>query len=188
MKNNSIVIAARAMRPLLCVLATVFLFSGCKILFDENDNRFGNVYSGLTVSVTLSHTQAEVGQEITIDATVTNRGGGRYTTTTLVYYSSADRVISPSDPQISTDFVPSLAFSEINRQSHSLSYNSEGTRYIGACIFSGAVCSAGVQITIGAASAPDLTISTTLSHTYAEVNRAITVEATVINGGDRYVR
>ena len=133
------------------------------------------------------------GASFTLSATVRNQGNGRSYSTTLRYYQSTDSTITTGDTEVGTDSVSGLSASRSGDESISLSAPSDpGTYYLGACV--DAVpgetdttnnCSAGVQVTVGAAPAPDLVVDTpTVSESAPAAGARITLSATVRNQGN----
>ena len=133
------------------------------------------------------------GARFTLNATVRNQGNGEAGSTTLRYYESTDSTITTGDTEVGTDSVFRLDASESGDESVSLTAPSiAGAYYYGACV--DAVpdesdttnnCSAGVQVTVGAAPAPDLVVDAPTVDTNAPAAGArITLSATVRNQGN----
>ena len=107
------------------------------------------------------------GALFTLSATVRNQGSDVAGSTTLRYYQSTDSTITTSDTEVGTDSVSGLNTSGNSAESISLTAPSTvGTYYYGACVdaVSGESdtsnnCSVGVQVTVGAAPAPDPTVT-----------------------------
>ena len=142
---------------------------------------------------TVSDNNPNAGASFTLNATVRNQGGSSSSSTTLHYYRSADSKISSSDISVGTDSVDGLSTTGSNAESISLTAPSTpGTYYYGACV--DAVtgesdttnnCSAAVTVTVGAAPAPDLIISTfTVDNSNPVTGQYFTVNATVNNQGN----
>ncbi|MCP4000189.1 MAG: hypothetical protein GY727_04680, partial [Gammaproteobacteria bacterium] len=97
------------------------------------------------------------GQAYSISMTVENQGSSNADSTTLRYYRSTDSTISPSDTDIGTDPVSSLAASGRSLEDTSLSAPlTEGNYWIGSCVdtvndevVTSNNCSAGVKIVVG---------------------------------------
>ena len=147
----------------------------------------------LVVDTPTVDTSAPVLPERRFPATVRNQGNGRSDSTTLRYYQSTDSTITTGDTEVGTDSVSGLSASRSGDESISLSAPSDpGTYYLGACV--DAVpgetdttnnCSAGVQVTVGAAPAPDLVVDTpTVSESAPAAGARITLSATVRNQGN----
>ena len=103
----------------------------------------------------------EVGQTFTLSATVKNQGTASSASTTLIWYWSTDNVISNGDNEAGTDPVVALAVGATSPESITLSFNTEGTYYLGACVagVSGEAstsnnCSPSVQVVVQPA--PDM--------------------------------
>ena len=142
---------------------------------------------------TVSDNVPTVGARITVNATVRNQGNGHSDSTTLRYYQSTDSNITTSDTEVGTDSVFRLNASRSGNEFISLtSPSTPGTYYYGACV--DAVtgesdttnnCSSGIQVTVGAAPAPDLVVDTpTVSDSAPTAGARITLNATVRNQGN----
>jgi len=132
------------------------------------------------------------GQSFTAGGTVRNQGNLNSDSTTLRYFQSTDLHITTSDSQIGTDSVSSLSPGSISPESDSVNApSSTGTYWIGACVDSvfgesnaSNNCSSGVQITVAAASAPDLTIEVTSLPNTATPGQSISIGYRVSNIGN----
>ena len=142
---------------------------------------------------TVSESAPAAGARITLSATVRNQGNGSADSTTLRYYQSSDSTITTGDAEVGTDSVSSLDASESGDESISLTAPSiAGAYYYGVCVEAVSDesdttnnCSAGVQITVGAAPAPDLVVDTpTVSESAPAAGARITLSATVRNQGN----
>ncbi|MEZ5471694.1 MAG: CARDB domain-containing protein [Marinicella sp.] len=149
----------------------------------------------LTVDTpTLSNTSPEVGENFTITTTVRNIGNASSGSTTLRYYQSNDPTINSNDTQIGTDPVSGISSGGTSPENITLSIDSAGTYYIGACVDSvsgdpsGNNCSSGRLITVSTTvNHPDLTVDTpTLSDTSPDVNESFTISTTVRNVGSAF--
>ena len=145
-------------------------------------------------SPTVSNSSPAVGQSFTLSATVRNQGAGDATSSVyLHYYRSADATIGTSDTEVgSRDYVGSLDASETSDESIVLTApSSPGTYYYGACVDTvpdesdtGNNCSSAVEVTVGAAPAPDLVVeSPAVSNSSPAVGQSFTLSATVRNQG-----
>ena len=142
---------------------------------------------------TVSESAPAAGARITLSATVRNQGNGSADSTTLRYYQSSDSTITTGDAEVGTDSVSSLDASESGDESITLTAPSiAGAYYYGVCVEAVSDesdttnnCSAGVQITVGAAPAPDLVVDTpTVSESAPAAGARITLSATVRNQGN----
>ena len=132
------------------------------------------------------------GASFTLNATVRNQGNGSSESTTLRYYRSADSTITTSDSEVGTDSVSGLSASGSSDESISLTAPSDqGTYYYGACADSVSDeadttnnCSAAVTATVGAAPAPDLTVSMFTAENSSPAGSYFTANATVNNQGN----
>ena len=122
-----------------------------------------------------------------------NRGDGDAWLTTLRYYRSADAAITTADTEVGTDLVSGLDSSETSAESIRLNAPDEpGTYYYGACVdpVSGESdtannCSDPVEVTVGAAPAPDLVVeSPAVSDSTPAPGARFELSATVRNRGD----
>ena len=144
-------------------------------------------------SPSVSNSSPNAGASFTLRATVRNQGNGQSASTTLRYYRSSDATISTSDTSVGTDGVRSLSASGTSAESISLTApSSAGTYYYGACVESvsgesntGNNCSSAVQVTVGAAPAPDLVVeSPSVSNSSPNAGASFTLSATVRNQGN----
>ncbi len=141
-------------------------------------------------SVSVSDSTLTPGQTFRLRATVHNQGTGQSAATTLRYYRSSNRTISTQDTQVGTDAVSGLAAAGTSAESIRLTApSSEGIYYYGACVVSvtgesaGNNCSAGVRVTVEAAS-PDLVVeSAAVSDGTLTTGQFFTLIATVRNQG-----
>ena len=132
------------------------------------------------------------GLSFTLSATVRNQGNGRSATTTLRYYRSTDATITTGDMLEGTDFVSGLDAQESEAESTSITAPSPGTYYYGACVDSMIAesdttnnCSVSVQVTVGAAPAPDLVVDApTVTNISPTAGASFTLSATVRNQGN----
>ena len=122
-----------------------------------------------------------------------NRGDADAPSTTLRYYRSADAVIATGDTEVGTDVVSRLHASGTSAESINLTAPDEpGTYHYGACVdpVSGESdaannCSRPVQVTVGAAPAPDLVVeSPAASDSSPAAGARFELSATVRNRGD----
>ena len=129
-----------------------------------------------------------------MSATVRNQGpGDAKESVYLHYYSSADATIETSDTEVgSRDYVGFLDASETSDESIRLTApSSPGTYYYGACVETvpdesdtGNNCSSAVEVTVGAAPAPDLVVeSPTVSDSSPAAGNSFDLSATVRNQG-----
>ena len=144
-------------------------------------------------SPSVSNSSPNAGASFTLRATVRNQGNGQSASTTLRYYRSSNATISTSDTQEGTDGVSALSASGTSPESISVTApSSAGTYYYGACVESvsgesntGNNCSSAVQVTVGAASAPDLVVdSPSVSNSSPNAGASFTLRATVRNQGN----
>ena len=183
-----------------------YYYGSCVDSVPDEDDTTNNCSPVVTVTVgaapapdlvvdppTVDTSAPTAGASFTLSATVRNQGNGRSDSTTLRYYQSTDSTITSADTQVGTDSVFRLNASSSGGESASLSAPSDpGTYYLGACV--DAVpgetdttnnCSAGVQVTVGAAPAPDLVVDTpTVSESAPAAGARITLSATVRNQGN----
>ena len=142
---------------------------------------------------TVSERAPEAGASFTLSAMVRNQGNGASAFTTLRYHRSSDSTVTSGDTEVGTDSVSGLSSSGSSDESISLTAPSTpGTYYYGACV--DAVtgesdttnnCSAAVTVTVGAAPAPDLIVSTfTVDNSSPVTGQYFTVNATVNNQGN----
>ena len=183
-----------------------YYYGACvEALSDESDTT-NNCSTAVTVTVgaapapdlvvdtpTVSESAPAAGARFTLSATVRNQGSGPADSTTLRYYQSSDATITTGDTEIDSDYVSRLDASESGDESISLTApDSPGTYYLGACVDAvpGELdttnnCSAGVQVTVGAAPAPDLVVDTpTVSESAPAARARFTLSTTVRNQGN----
>ena len=143
-------------------------------------------------SPTVSDNTPAAGASFTLSVAVRNQGTGVSGSTTLRYYRSSDSTISTSDTPVGTDSVSGLAASGSGAESINVTAPSDpGNYYYGACVVavSGESsttnnCSSAVQVTVGAAPAPDLVVDTpTVSDSTPVAGARFTLNATVRNQG-----
>ena len=145
-------------------------------------------------SPTVSDSSPAAGNSFDLSATVRNQGTARSRSfTTLRYYRSTDATISAGDTEVGTDSVGFLDASETSDESIRLTApSSPGTYYYGACVDTvpdesdtGNNCSSAVEVTVGAAPAPDLVVESPDGQRQHSGRRAIrlTLSATVRNQG-----
>ena len=144
-------------------------------------------------SPTVSDSSPAAGNTFGLSATVRNQGTARSRSfTTLRYYRSTDATISARDTEVGTDSVGFLDASETSDESIRLTApSSPGTYYYGACVDTvpdesdtGNNCSSAVEVTVGAAPAPDLVVeSPAVSNSSPAVGQSFTLSATVRNQG-----
>ncbi len=141
---------------------------------------------------TVSDSTPVAGARFNLNATVRNQGTGRSDSTTLHYYRSTDSTITSGDTEVGTDSVSGLNASGSGDESISLTAPStSGTYYYGACVdaVSGESsttnnCSSAVQLTVGAAPAPDLVVeSPTVSYNAPAAGTTFTLSVAVRNQG-----
>ena len=141
-------------------------------------------------SVSVSDSTLTPGQSFMLSATVRNQGTGAASATTLRWYRSSNRRITTRDTQVGTDAVGALAAAGTSAESIRLTAPSNvGTYYYGACVASvagesaGNNCSAGVRVTVEAAS-PDLIVElVSVSDSTLTLGQSFTLSATVRNQG-----
>ena len=134
------------------------------------------------------------GESFTLSAVVTNNGNGNSGSTTLRWRSSTNTTISTSDPQVGTDFVSSLSPGGTSAESIVLSAPSTpGTYYYGATVDSvtdesdiGNNASGPLTVTVVAAPAPDLVVSTPTRSPSGNLTpgQSFTLSAVVTNNGN----
>jgi hypothetical protein len=141
----------------------------------------------------VSESTLTTSQAYTIDATARNQGSAAAAASTLRYYQSTDNVISTSDLQLGTDAIAGLAPGANSAQSlPATAPASPGTFWVGACADAVAgefntanQCSLAVQITVAAATVPDLVvIDPGVSDATLTASQAYTISATARNQGD----
>ena len=144
-------------------------------------------------SPTVDTSAPAAGARFTLNATVDNQGNGSSSSTTLRYYRSTDSAITNSDTSVGTDSVSGLNSSGSGDESISLTApSSPGTYYYGACVDVVSSesdttnnCSPAVTVTVGAATAPDLIVSTfTVDNSSPVTGQYFTLNATVNNQGN----
>ena len=146
-------------------------------------------------SPTVSSSNPNAGQAITLGATVRNQGDGEAASTTLRFYRSSDGTISASDAEIGTSAVSELAASSTSDASLGVNAPSDaGTYYYGACVDAVADesdttnnCSSAIEIVVPqpASTFPDLVVeSPSVSNSSQSAGQALTLSATVRNQGD----
>ena len=141
-------------------------------------------------AVSVSDSTLTPGESFTLSATVRNQGTGAASATTLRWYRSSNRRITTRDTQVGTDAVGALAAAGTSAESIRLTAPSNvGTYYYGACVASvagesaGNNCSAGVRVTVEAAS-PDLIVElVSVSDSTLTLGQSFTLSATVRNQG-----
>ena len=142
-------------------------------------------------SVSVSASDVEAGELLTLYATVLNQGDGPSVSTTLRYYLSDDASITPEDYEVDMERVRSLASTEIMQQSAGLAApTAGGVYYYGACV--DAVpresdtrnnCSDGVSVTVRGR--PDLVVNApSVSDESLDAEERVTLSVTVVNQGD----
>ena len=89
----------------------------------------------LTITATLSDSGVPPGDPFTLTAQVRNAGSAESTTTTLRYFRSADGTVTPSDTELDTAFVPTLAAGAVGgaRSLELTAPASYGVYHYGAC-------------------------------------------------------
>ena len=141
----------------------------------------------------MSESAPAAGERFTLNATVRNQGNGRSDSTRLRYYQSGDRTITTGDMEVGTDSVSGIGASGSGDESISLDAPSTpGTYYYGACVDSVSDepdaannCSPAVNVTVGAAPAPDLVVDApTVSESAPAAGERFTLNATVRNQGN----
>ena len=142
---------------------------------------------------TLLGAKVNPGYSLSLNATVSNQGDGPSIPTTLRYYHSPDAMITTSDTQVGTDRVDRLVPSGSIRHATAVTVPSTpGTYYYGACVDTvpgesnaGNNCSTATVVTVGAAPAPDLKVSTfTVDNSSPVTGQYFTLNATVDNQGN----
>lgn len=105
--------------------------------------------------VVVSNATPKTNESFTVNSTVRNQGNVSASSTTLRYYRSMDSQITTSDIQIATDAVVSLFPNGTSAQNSSVSIDTAGTYWLGACVdpFIGELlttnnCSTGVQVDV----------------------------------------
>ena len=184
-----------------------YYYGACVDAVSGESNTTNNCSSAIAVTVgaapapdlvvdtpTANPNSPTAGVSFTLNATVRNQGNGRSDSTTLRYYQSTDSNITTSDTAVGTDSVSGLNASRSGNESIGLTAPSNpGTYYYGACVDvvtgeSDTInnCSSGIQVTVGAAPAPDLVVDTpTVSNRNPMARVGITLNATVQNRGNR---
>ena len=182
-----------------------YYFGTCVDAVTGESDTTNNCSIGLTVTVgaapapdlvvdvpTVSDNNPTADARITLDATVRNQGSGRSDSTTLRYYQSADSTITTGDTEIDTDYVSRIDASGSGNESVRLAAPATpGTYYYGACadvvqdeLDTTNNCSAAVQVTVGAAPAPDLVVDApAVSDSNPTAGARITLSAAVRNQG-----
>ena len=146
----------------------------------------------IVISPGVSNNTLTPGQSFTINATAKNQGTATANSSTLRYYRSTDATITTSDTLLATDSIGSLAASATSTQNASvIAPASKGTYWLGACVDTvinesniGNQCSSAVQITVAAATQPDLVvISPSVSDNTLTPVQNFTINATAKNQG-----
>ena len=182
--------------------AGTYYYGACVDTVPDETDTGNNCSSGVEVTVgapdlvvespTVSDSSPTAGNSFELSATVRNQGAGRSSSTTLRYYRSTNATISAFDTEVGTDFVGILDASGTSNESINLSApSSAGTYYYGACVDgvshesdTGNNCSSGVEVTVGAAPAPDLVVeSPTVSDSSPAAGSSFDLSATVRNQG-----
>ncbi len=161
----------------------------------------GNQPDLTVTNLSVSETSPNVGQVVTVRATVRNQGAARSAATTLRWVSSTDATISTTDDEEGTSSVGGIAPSGFSNESFTLLIPLDtppGTYYAGACVdrVSGESdtannCSSAVRVTVRGggtpppSTEPDLVVgSPTVSDNSPDAGASFTLSATVRNGGD----
>ncbi|CAK8715009.1 Serine protease, subtilase family [Candidatus Electrothrix laxa] len=144
------------------------------------------------ISPSVSDSALTPGQSFIINATAKNQGTATANSSTLRYYRSTDATITTADTELTTDAVASLATGTTSAQNASVTApTSEGTYWVGACVDTVTnesdttnQCSTAVQITVAAATQPDLTvISPSVSDSALTPGQSFIINATAKNQG-----
>ena len=147
----------------------------------------------MVVSPAVSDGGPAAGAALTLSATVRNGGDGAAEATTLRYYQSSDATITTSDTEVGTDAIGGLAGSGSAGQSVDLTApETPGTYYYGACVDAVSNeadtannCSEPVTVTVPERQRPELMVtSASVSDSGPAAGAALTLSATVRNGGD----
>ena len=162
-------------------MAGTYYYGACVDSVSDESDTTNNCSAAVTVTVgaapapdlvvdtpTVSESAPAAGASFTLNAAVRNQGNGSSDSTTLRYYRSADSTITTGDTAVGTDFVFRLDAAESGAESISVTAPSTaGTYYYGACVDAVSDesdttnnCSATVTVTVGAAPAPDVVLST----------------------------
>ncbi len=183
--------------------AGTYYYGAC-VVSVSGESAGNNCSSGVRVTVTVKASRPDLvvasasvsessptpRQSFTLRATVRNQGTGLSAATTLRWYRSTNATISTQDTEVGTDAVGALAAAGTSAESIRLTApSSEGIYYYGACVVSvtgesaGNNCSAGVRVTVEAAS-PDLVVeSAAVSDGTLTTGQFFTLIATVRNQG-----
>ena len=144
----------------------------------------------LVVSVTASQTIIASGADITLKATVTNKGIAASDSSELLFYSSDDRTISDKDTKIGNLKIVSILDPDETEDSFVMTTgHSTGTKYYGACVKAVSNetntannCSDGFSVTVGA---PDLVVSSfTANPATIDSGGTVSLSAIVTNSGN----
>ena len=138
-------------------------------------------------------TTLEVGQDLSLSATVTNVGDAESDSTDLIFLESLDGAIDTlTDRRIGSSSIGSLEAAESEQGNELFETDQIGTFFYGACVVAvddeieiANNCSTGVQVTVMAPPAPDLVISANDAQPRSvEVNDPVNLSATVLNQGN----
>ncbi len=109
----------------------------------------------IVTAAAVSNAAPRTNQSFTVSATVRNQGNASAGATTLRYFRSPDSTITTGDTQIATDAVAGLSQNGTSPESATVSIDTTGTFWVGACVdsVSGETpttnnCSTGVQVTV----------------------------------------
>ncbi len=127
-------------------------------------------------------------QKFILSATVRNNGTATADATVLHYYLSANDVISTYDTELATDDVVSLLAGKLGPEQATVSIDTEGTWWIGACVEAVAdesnrsnQCSTAVEITVSAD--PDLVAYASVNSALLTPGQSFNIYGTVQNQG-----
>ena len=185
--------------------AGTYYYGACVASVTGERDTMNNCSAALTLTVgtpdlvvdspTVSDSASTAGARFMLSATVRNQGSVSSDSTVLRYYRSTDTNITADDTRVGSyvSGVDSLSSSSTSTLSINLTApTTTGTYYYGACVDAVAGesdttnnCSAAVTVTVGAASAPDLIVSTfTVDNSSPVPGQYFTLNATVNNQGN----
>ena len=188
-----------------------YYYGACvEAVSDESDTN-NNCSPAVTVTVgaappdlivstfTVRNSSPVTGQSFIMNVTVNNQGNGISSSTTLRYFRSTDATITTSDAIVPASSTNPGSFSvdalspsgSVDKSASTKAPSTPGTYYYGACV--GTVtgesdttnnCSPAVTVTVGAAPAPDLIVSTfTVRNSSPVTGQYFTMDVTVNNQG-----
>ncbi len=196
---------ATSARPTAPPMAGTYYYGACVDAVSAESDTTNNCSPALAVTVsaapvpdlvadapTVDTGAPAAGARFTLSALVRNQGDGPSATTSLRYYRSADATITAEDTEVGSDYVSPLNPLQSRAESIALSAPSTpGTYYYGACVKAVSAesdttnnCSLAATITVGAAPAPDVVLSTPrVSDSTPKVGASFSLAVTAENQG-----